>query len=82
MDRLKEMKDILDEYPYCDNRDIDRDLLQWAVKEIERLGREKEWVINHYAIETCPAGELVSKVQELILIEMQQALKERRDEQR
>ena len=77
MDRLKEMKDILDEYPYCDNRDIDRDLLQWAVKEIERLRREKEWLLYKYTRELSFVNDdNAVNYEKKILEEMQRALKE------
>ena len=66
MNRVKEMKDLLDEYPYCDNRDIDRDLLQWAVEEIER-SREALEFIQQWAtfdnIDSITEGEaLLSKI--------------------
>jgi len=78
MDRLKEMKDILDEYPYCDNRDIDRDLLQWAVKEIERLRREKEWLLYKYTRELSFVNDdNAVNYEKKILEEMQRVLKDK-----
>ena len=54
------------------------DMLKKQVKEIERLRKEKEWLIHRCALERRPSiFNTITSDEDIIIEEMQQALKEK-----
>ena len=47
-------------------------------EDVEKLKKEKEWLLEHYAIEVRLAGESLNEAEEVIIKDLQQALKEKK----